>query len=80
MSDTPTADELMRQAPETAALYLREAVKAIDAQFGAGYAVANPALVAAFMASCTADFKACMVSNALRAIGDGVYAGLSNSS
>ena len=77
MNQTPTADELMRQAPDTAALYLREAVNAIDAQFGTGYAAANPRLVAAFMASCTADFRACIMSNALRAVAEGLDGRLS---
>jgi hypothetical protein len=38
-------------APEARA-QLGQAVEAIDAQFGTGYAEANPALVAAFMQAC----------------------------
>lgn len=78
MSEQPTADTLMRQAPQTAALYLRDAVESIDGMFGEGYAKANPPLVAAFLAACSADFSACMVSNAISSLGDCVYAGLSS--
>lgn len=43
------------RAPEAAAHWLRGAVAAIDAEFGPGYAAANPALVAAMVQACALD-------------------------
>jgi hypothetical protein len=53
-----TADytTLMRQAPATAQVYMTEAVKCIDQQFGSGYAKQHPDLVAAFMKVSSEDF------------------------
>ncbi len=70
------ADTLMRQAPETAEGYLTQVVRSIDERFGEGYAKANPVVVAAMLQTCTADFAACMVSNALDRIADAISAGL----
>lgn len=43
-------------APDNrAALYLAEAVQAIDAQFGEGYAREHPELVASLVQSCAID-------------------------
>ena len=47
---------LMSQAPETAALYLRQAKHEIDSTFGKGFAANNPQLVAAFMQTAMLDF------------------------
>lgn len=60
MDDRITAsfDELLRQASMTAETYMSSAIREIDASFGAGYAKANPALVAAFMHTANSDFVA----------------------
>lgn len=58
-SRPPNPDrDLMIQASDTAATYPRRAVSDIDSQFGAGFAKANPALVAAYMQTAAADFSA----------------------
>jgi len=74
------ADTLMRQAPDTAELYLRKVVASIDDVFGAGHAKANPALVAAMVQACTADFGAVMLSNSVDRLSDAIHTGLSNMS
>lgn len=61
-------DTLVCQAPTSAALYMRAAVDEIDATFGAGYAANNPALVAAFMQTCAADFAASSNARAIEAL------------
>lgn len=72
------ADTLMRQAPMTVDLYLRKAVESIDEVFGAGYAKANPAVVAAFMQACSWDFATTMGSNSVDRLADAINAGLAN--
>ena len=72
------ADTLMRQAPATADLYLRQVVTSIDDVFGDGYAKANPALVAAMVQACTVDFGAVMLSNSVDRLSDAIHTGLSN--
>jgi hypothetical protein len=59
MSDSIEAsfDTLMRQASMTATDYMTAACRAIDGQFGQGYAKANPALVASFMQVAASDFN-----------------------
>jgi hypothetical protein len=52
---------LMRQAWMTAADYMDNAVREIDAKFGQGYAEKNPALVAGFMQAAASDFHAAAV-------------------
>lgn len=54
---TANLDTLLRQAPMTAADYMRSAKDSIDETFGDGYAAKNPALVAAFMQTAAADFS-----------------------
>ena len=44
-----SAETLMRQAGITAGEWLLQAVKAIDYEFGEGYAKKNPALVGSFI-------------------------------
>ena len=51
-------DRATRQAAMTANYYMEKAVDDIDGLFGDGYAKANPALVAAYMAAAAADFAA----------------------
>ena len=60
MDDRITAsfDDLLRQASMTADAYMSSAVREIDETFGAGFSKANPALVAAFMQTASADFTA----------------------
>lgn len=53
---TASPETLLHQACLTAAGYMSSAVEAIDSQFGQGFAKANPALVAAFMAAAGQDF------------------------
>lgn len=53
-----TPETLMRQAPMTIEVYLLEAVKIIDEQFGSGYAKKNPELVGSFIQACASDFQA----------------------
>jgi hypothetical protein len=48
--------ELEKQAPETAALYMRTAVERIDRLFGSGFAEKHPDLMAAFMRTAFDDF------------------------
>ncbi len=45
----PSAETLMRQAGYTSEEWLRQAVEAIDNQFGEGFAKANPQLVGSFI-------------------------------
>lgn len=63
MSDLVQADPntLLVQASETAEAYLRAGTKAIDDQFGDGYAKEHPELVAAFMQVAAKDFAASML-------------------
>ena len=58
MEDRVTAGftELMRQAPETAKVYLLRAKQDIDSSFGEGFAQRNPALVAAYMQTAATDY------------------------
>lgn len=72
------ADNLMRQAPMTAELYLRNAVASIDQVFGVGYAKANPAVVAAFLQTCAMDFATVMGSNAVDRLTDAISTGLAS--
>lgn len=51
----------------TAEVYLSAAVKAIDNQFGAGFAKANPELVVGFMKTAAADFSAAVLAQQIRA-------------
>jgi hypothetical protein len=64
---TASGDTLMRQAMMTAADYLADAVRSIDAEFGAGYAKQNPALVAAYMQTAAADYAATVTAQQIRA-------------
>ena len=61
---------LMRQAPDTASLYLTSAIKSIDRQFGEGYAKKNPALVAGFMEVCASDLRTSVILMAAEKIED----------
>jgi hypothetical protein len=70
MIPTITADveTLSRQASMTVSDYMRDAVSAIDDQFGAGYAKSHPALVGAYLGACARDFETAMVVGQLQRI------------
>lgn len=51
-----TPENLMKQAGMTVHVYLMDAVRSIDGQFGDGYAAAHPELVAAFIQACAIDY------------------------
>jgi hypothetical protein len=72
-----STETLMRQAPQTAEVYLREVVRSINAQFGDGYALQHPELVAAMLQTCALDFSSCMISNSLGQVADAIHSGLS---
>lgn len=63
---------LMRQAPATIALYLGEARKAIDAEFGEGYAKKNPDLLAAFVKASAQDFHSASMGVAAQHVADAI--------
>ena len=55
-----------------ATAHLKAAKAAIDAEYGEGYAAANPALVGAFMQAAAADFQAMWIGHRLEALEDAV--------
>lgn len=61
---------LVLQSPETVNDYLIQAVSSIDNKFGDGYAANNPVLVAAFLQSCSADFRSAAIGIAAQKIRD----------
>jgi hypothetical protein len=62
----------MRHASMTISTYLHEATRCIDDVFGAGYAIRNPALVAAFVTACAADFHTAMMTAAAQDVAEAV--------
>jgi hypothetical protein len=52
----------MEQASSSAAVYLRQGVRAIDETLGEGFAAKKPALVAAFMQAVATDMAAALPS------------------
>lgn len=54
---TASPSELLEQASHTAESYLCHAVRAIDRQFGDGFAKKHPDLVAAYMKTACEDFN-----------------------
>ena len=69
---TADATTLMRQAPMTAQVYLTEAVRCIDEQFGKGYAKEHPDLVSAFMNVCGQDFTTAILGKSVEHLADAV--------
>lgn len=67
---TANSDTLMRQAPMTADLYLREAIKSVEDAMGKGAAATYPQIVAAYMNACAMDFGAAVIARGLEAIAD----------
>lgn len=67
-----TADgkTLMDQAPATADIYFRAAVKSVEDRFGKGSAEQYPQLIAAHMNASALDFGASLIARALEAIAD----------
>ena len=69
-------DTLMRVAPATTKLWLRESVQIIDEMWGAGYAQAHPELLAAMLAASASDYQTNMLVDRLErlteALGDGL--------
>ena len=67
-------DTLYSQSKDSAQGYLTAAVRHIDEEFGAGFAKANPSLVAAYMQTAVADFNSSSTAKvngaALRLIAD----------
>jgi len=59
------AEEHEDKAAERTAHYLKRAVEALDAQFGEGYAAANPALVGSFLQSASIESAVLSADTAL---------------
>jgi hypothetical protein len=64
--------EILRQSEVTAAHYLSGAVKAIDEQFGKGYAIKNPSLVASFMDVAAKDYQSSAISVGAQQIAEAI--------
>jgi hypothetical protein len=71
---TVTADPetLMRQAGTAAGIYLCDAIKFIDREFGEGYAAKHPDLVGKFMETCARDYAATSFDVALGSAASGM--------
>ncbi len=63
---------LMNQAPATVRLYIREVASDLDEQFGAGYAMKNPALVGQLVAACAADLHTASTLAGLETLADAI--------
>lgn len=57
----PGHTELVCRASVTVSDYMKQAVESIDQKFGAGYATANPELVAAFIQAASMDYLAAVL-------------------
>jgi hypothetical protein len=66
MTNTIMADnqELLEQAPMTAEVYLRAAVRCIDNLLGAGYAKEHPELIVGFMQTAAAELGSAAIAQA----------------
>jgi len=71
---TADAGTLMRQAGETAGVYLHAAKEEIDMLFGDGYAVRHPELIGAFIQAAALDFQAAQINIAAQLIADALNA------
>jgi hypothetical protein len=60
-------DGLMRDAMSTAEGYLARAKRAIDEEFGEGFAAEHPELVVGFMQTAAIDFHGAVVAQQVRA-------------
>lgn len=70
MAQLDDAAELTRQAISTAEDYFSAAINHIDAACGAGYAMAHPDLIAAFMRACERDLHTAVLLRALSRIAE----------
>jgi hypothetical protein len=72
--DRITADftTLMRQAPATAEVYLRDAIKMIDNVLGEGYAAKHPELLGQFIITCAIDMGTATIGKAIIEHGDNI--------
>ena len=68
------ASLLSRQAGSTACDYMRDAVRAIDGEFGEGFAKAHPSLVGAYMQTAALDFAAMSQTDSLEVIAEKLQA------
>jgi hypothetical protein len=69
---TATYDQLLAQTERTSNTDLLDAVNSIDKLFGEGFAKKNPALVATFIQTSSADFHHAMLKLAAQDIRDGL--------
>ncbi len=79
MNITADAETLMRQASTTASIYLEDAVKSIDKQFGKNYSMSHPELVAAFINACAKDFHTAILAKSINEAADKLAGILSSS-
>jgi hypothetical protein len=61
-------DDPVRQAPNTVAFYLEEAIDVIDRKFCPGYAAQHPELVGAFVQATAMDHVARRIADSLQAL------------
>src|SRR4051794_857635 len=61
-------DDPVRQAPNTVAFYLAEAINVIDRKFCPGYAAQHPELVGAFVQATALDHVARRIADSLQAL------------
>ncbi|MEG1899425.1 MAG: hypothetical protein RR183_07100 [Bacteroidales bacterium] len=62
----------MRQAPETVQTYLTYAVRAIDTEFGKGYAKEHPELVSGYIQASSLDMSASMIAKSIQDLEDSI--------
>lgn len=78
MAETKNPDkDLALNAPNTVDHWLRDSIKNIDEQFGAGYAKAHPELLAAMLAASASDFQTCILAARLERLTEALAEGLS---
>lgn len=71
MTTVPASyDSLLTQASDTSETYLRRAVRAIDAQFGEGFARSNPDLVGKMIIASAMDFAAASFGKVIGELND----------
>jgi hypothetical protein len=75
---TASADELMKQAHWTAALYLERAIEDINAQLGKNAARQHPELVAAYMQAASIDLAGATIAQQIRAGLDEIAAAITD--
>ncbi len=74
---TASFEELLSQATDTTATYMRRAQREIDDQFGDGYAAKHPELIVAFMQTAASDFNTASTAKVFGAAMLSVAEGLS---